>query len=200
MVRGALLVAAVGALALVLGAAIAGPPQDVPNDVIVTRLPESTTATTTEAPRRGSSATTTSAASRTVATSSTVTTAALRTTATTGPTVTAPPTSPTGAGVALAPESSVRLVVANATDAPGLAARTVAVLRTMGYSDAVPTDAVTSRLDTVIVHVDGRGGEASRLATQLGVEPSQVRLRQAERLTVSEDDADLWVLLGADRT
>lgn len=203
--------AAVGALGLVLGAAISGRPQGVPNDVIVTRPPAAATTTTTSTPDppppRSAPATTTTTTARATSTtsttrtlrvtttsSSTVAVTALTTVASTGASTVPGPTLP------LAPESGLRLVVANATDEPGLAARTLAVLRTLGYSDSVPTDAVTPRTDTVIVHVDGRSGEAMRLATQLGLDPSNVRPRRSERLTVAQDDADLWLLLGADRS
>jgi hypothetical protein len=206
MVRGALVVAAVGCLGVVLGAAISGRPQGVPNDIVVTRLPEATTTTTSTTsppPRRSERiVTTTSAPSRILATPPIVTTTARQVATTTAvpadvPSAT-PATSPPAA--TLAPESGLRLVVANATDAPGLAARTLAELRTMGYSDSVPTDAVTPRLDTIIVHVHGRAGEAMRLATQAGVDPAKVRPRQSEPLTSGLDDADLWLLLGADRS
>jgi hypothetical protein len=203
MARGALLVVAVGGLGLLLGAAIAGRPQDVPNDVVVTRVPDVTTTTTTiteatretdatTAPSRSSTTSTTERAGRSV--TGGTTTSSLRTTSTSTSTVPA---------TTLAPEAGLRLVVANATDAPGLAARTVALLRAMGYADSVPTDAVTTRPDTIVVHVDGRWGEATRLAAQLGLAPTQVLPRPAEPLTIVDDDegdADLWVLLGADRT
>jgi hypothetical protein len=222
MVRGALLVVAVGGLGLVLGAAIAGRPQAVPNDVLVTRVPEVATTTTTStttttpttstttSPERPRSSTTTARATTTsvgrpaatpLATARATTTSSSLAAATTTP---AGPPAPSGTPAPLAtlvPEAGLRLIVANATDTAGLAARTLAELRTLGYSDASPTDAVTARRDTIIVHVDGRSAEALRLAGQIGVDPTQVQPRRSGRLTVApEDDADLWLLPGADRS
>ena len=93
----------------------------------------------------------------------------------------------------------MRVVVVNATNVSGVAARTAEQLRGFGYTDVVATDAVVDRPDSMIVYVDGRSGEALRLAVQLGLDPGRVQPRQVGPLTVEQEDGDIWVLMGGDR-
>ena len=168
-VRHALVVTVVGVAALILGIVVAGQPQDVPSDVVSSRLRRAR-----RRPRRPCRPETT-ASSRATTASTTTATSTMPSTSTTT-TAPAPP--------ALVPESSVRVVVADATNVSGLAARTAEQLRGFGYVDVVAADAVVDRPDSTIVYVDGRSGEALRLAVQLGLDPGGVQPRQLGPLTV----------------
>ena len=72
-------------------------------------------------------------------------------------------------------ESALTVVVADATNAPGLAASVAQQLSKLGYAaDVVATDATAPRRETVVVYAAGREGEARRLAEQLGLASTQV--------------------------
>lgn len=199
MARRALVAVAIGAIGLIVGAAIAGSPQNVTSDVLSSRLPEVATTlapTTATAPRTASATSTeVSEMSPAPATSAPPVTSSTDVTTSTSTT-----TSTTSQVPALVPESELRLVVANATDSPGLAARTIADLRAIGYADSVPTDALDSRRETVIFFVEGRAGEAQRLAAQLSLDASRVQPRGTDQLTYADANGEIWLLLGADST
>jgi hypothetical protein len=93
---------------------------------------------------------------------------------------------------------SVPVVVANATNIAGVAARTADRLRTLGYVDPVAADAAADRIDTVIYYIDGRHGEAVRLARQLDLDRQRVHARPGAALTVNDDAGELWLLVGED--
>ena len=182
MVHKALLVALVGLIGLILGIAVAGRPQSVPQDVVASEIdPPSTLSTTTTAPLTSTpSRSTTSTTEGSVPTSN-------------------PPSTTAATTTTLVPERSVRIVVANGTNVARLAARTVEGLRQFGYTDLVATDAVADRADTVIYYVDGRHREAQRLAQQLALDPQRVHPRPALDLTVTGEASDIWLIIGQDR-
>jgi hypothetical protein len=181
----------VGVVGLVVGLLIAGRPQDVPNDVVHTDI---------EAP---SSAASTTLASPTVTTlaNATSTSGETSTTSVVAPSteVATAPATPATPPPALVPEANVRIVVANAANIAGLAARTADALRQLGYVNLVATDALGDRFDSVIYYVDGRYDEAMRLAAQLGLDPQRVHIRPGVTLTVNDDTSDIWLVLGQDR-
>ena len=106
----------------------------------------------------------------------------------------------TAAPTTLAPESSVRVVVANASDASGIASRTADEFRGLGYSTVSATNAASVRPDTVVVFAPGFEAEAARLASQLQVPPEQITAQTDGPLTINDTPGDLWVLLGFDRS
>jgi hypothetical protein len=187
-VRSILLLAAVAVVSLLAGIAVTGLPEEVPDDVVSSAM--------SPAP---ASSTTTTAARPTTTTSSPPITAA--------PATVTPPTSTTtsAAGAAttsttLVPPPALRVLVANAGGAPGVASRTAQELRVLGYATVSATNAAQTRPDTVVVYASDRAAEAGRLATQLGLSPQQIAPQSGERLTTSGAPADLIVLLGSDRT
>jgi hypothetical protein len=189
-VRSILLLAAVAVISLLAGIAVTGLPEDVPDDVVSSAISVTpTTPTTTTA------VTTTEVSTSAVPELSAATTTDSRPQATTGATTTGPTTSTT-----LAALTSLRVLVANAGGAPGVASRTAQELRALGYTMVSATNATRVRPDTIIVHATGREAEAGRLAAQLGLSPQQIAPQSGERLTTSGSPADLVVLLGSDRT
>ena len=176
---------------LLMGAVIAGRPDRVANDIVATRI---------ESPATTTSTSVVVATAAEVPTSDTARAGERRDgpvrrprppTTTVAPTT--PPPPPT-----LVPEASLRVVVANATGRAGLAARTVESLRQYGYTDMLATDAVTDRADTVVYYVDGRHDEAVRLAAQIALDPARVHVRPSLSLTVTGEESELWLIVGAD--
>jgi hypothetical protein len=199
-VKNVLLVAIVGLIGLLLGALVAGRPQKVPNDLasLPSVIPaHSSTATTVEPTTSAASAPSVSVPVTTSAPPSTVA-------STTSPTtpLTEPPTRttrPAPPSANLLPESVVRLIVANATNVDGMANQTRDDLLRLGYASAIIDDALVDRADTVIYFAAGRRPEAERLAGQLGIGPDRVQPRQPGAITVGNQDAELWLVIGADR-
>ncbi len=85
----------------------------------------------------------------------------------------------------------VRIVVANATRAEGLAARTADMMRGSGYVNIAVTTANVRRLTTMVYFGSGREGEARRLASQVVVPETEVQPRPDGPLTVGNEDGRL---------
>ena len=100
----------------------------------------------------------------------------------------------------LVPASSLRVVVANASDASGIASRTADELRGLGYTTVSATNAASVRPNTIVVFAPGFEAEAARLASQLQVPPEQINAQPAGPITINDTPGDLWVLLGLDRS
>jgi hypothetical protein len=202
-VKNVLLVAIVGLIGLLLGALVAGRPRSVSNDLVLSPSVITARATTTITVDR---ATTTSAASAT-STSAAVTTSAPRSTISAATSPTTPPTEPTTTTTTRPappsanplPESVVRLIVANATNVDGVANQTRDDVLRLGYASAIIDDALIDRADTVVYYAAGRRPEADHLAGQLGLGPDRVQPRQPGAITVGNQDAELWLVIGADR-
>ncbi len=199
-----LLVLVVGVLALAAGAAVAGRPTSVPHDVVIDQPPATTDSVETSAPI----ATIPTPPSTTSPTTTTTTTTIAATDVTSSDTDPSPETtnstSPTetaavSASTTLVPESGLRLAVANATRAPGIATDHAAILRGIGYVDATAIDAATDSGTTSVYFSYGFRAEARRLAQQIGLDENVVQPRPTDSLTVDAIDADLWLVVGADR-
>lgn len=194
--RKALLVGIVGLVGLLLGAAVAGRPQDVPSDIVSSEIqaPASVSTTTLRRPDTTRAETTSTIAIDPTNPGTPPPTSS-------PPTVAATTTVTLRATTTLVPATFVRVVVANATNIEGHAGRTAARLRQLGYSNVTAVDAATDRADTVIFHVDGRRGEALLLAQQLGYDPQRVRPRPNESLTVAGEEgenSELWLIVAED--
>lgn len=194
-----LLVLLVGVLALAAGAAVAGRPTSVPNDVVIDQPP----ATTGQAGTIDPSTTMTTGATTS---NSTTTSAAPDLSVDTRqprsrPTDATSSTEPAGANpsTTLVPESGLRVAVANATNFPGIATEHVAILNGLGYVDATPTDATDTADATAVFFSDGFSSEALRLAQQLGLDENAVQPHPEGELTSDDVETDLWLIVGADR-
>ena len=189
----------VGVLALAAGAAVSGLPSSVPDDVVIDAPPSTTnpagTITTSFVPPAISEPRPTTATSVEPVDSDDTdpTDGVARSSRQTRPTE-SPSTSTT-----LVPESGLRVAVVNATNAPGVAAENVATLSGLGYTDATATNAVTESTTTSVYFSDGFGAEGRRLARQIAVDEAAVQPQPRERLTLEDVEADLWLVVGADR-
>ena len=170
--RSVLLVVVVAVISLLAGVAVTGLPTSVPDDVVSSEISVTSakSTTTTTAPR---APTTIKAGS-------------------------SPPNPSDTAATVLAPITSLRVIVASAGSAAGAAGRIAGELRTLGYTNVSATDARTARADTVVAFAPGFGGDATRLAGQLGLSMQQVAPSDAAALTVNAP-ADIWVILGRDQ-
>ena len=189
-----LLVLLVGVLALAAGAAVAGRPVSVPNDVVIDQRPSSPSTDGTIGSR-----TTTMSTSTTTSAEPDVTVgdSGPRPQPTAGPTPTDPaePSSST----TLVPESGLRVAVANGTNAPGLATEYALILNGLGYLDTTATDAAEGTAAAAVYFSDGFRSEAQRLAQQIGLNENAVQALPGRPLTLDDVDADLWLVVGADR-
>jgi hypothetical protein len=192
------LLGAVAAIALVTGVMVTGLPDSVPSDVV--RSDISPPRTTTTLPPTTARTTTTSATSTSTTTapakSPPPSTAAPRTAPpTTAPQRTARPRTTTR----LTPAASVRVVIANAGEADDLAARTVPVVRRLGYGNVITSTATTRQRTTGLWFRRGMGEEARALAGELGIAARLVRPRPTGRITDGRERGDVWLLIGHDR-
>ena len=191
-----MLVGIVGLVGLLLGAAVAGRPQDVPSDIVSSEIqaPASIPSTTIRRPVTTPAATTAPTA---VETSN----PGHRAACLANPHRRADDHGHTqcdddvGAGRVRAGRGGQR-------DQRRGARRTDRrQLRQLGYSNVTAVDAATDRADTVIFHVDGRRGEGAALAQQLGYGPQRVQPRPNESLTVAGEDgenSELWLIVAED--
>ncbi len=89
--------------------------------------------------------------------------------------------------------------MANASIFGGLARRTAAELRELGYDDVVTTNGLEPTDVSVVYHRAGLRREAERLATDLGIEAPVRPLASAPPVLGGTEDLDLLAYLGNDR-
>ena len=164
-----------------------GRPESVPRDLQAIDIPPSTsTTTTTTLPPTTTTTSTTTTTTDAPATTDEATVEEPTTTEVTTTTTT------------LLPERSVVVVVANASDTLGLASRTSAQLRELGYVDVSHTDGLRELPETTIYFAEGFEGEARRLARQIGVPLRLVEPRPDGPLYKGNVESQLLVMLGND--
>ncbi len=196
----------VALLALLAGVGVAGLPDSVPSDVVVSDINPSTSSapevSVTAGPPSSSTAapvTTTEPARTTDAPSTTkrptTTSSSTSSTTTEETTASAPPETPP----ALVGVEALNVLVVNASGVNGLATRTAVEVRAAGYVNVLVANAAQVRPDSVVFFVPGREGEAQRLAASFGVPEQLVQPRPEGQITVDNENADLWFMLGADR-
>ncbi len=182
------------------GAAIAGVPSDVVDDVqSVDIRPPATTGGQVAADDSTAAVATTVAPGAVPATTSTpppATDARSSTTVTTGATS----TSSTGDGPtsSAASTASPAIVVANAARRPGVATAVAERLRGSGYTDVVAADALDEFAETVVYHSAGDEVAAQAVASALGLAATVVQARPEGALTVGDEPGTVWVMLGRD--
>jgi hypothetical protein len=90
------------------------------------------------------------------------------------------------------------VIVGNGAGASGLARRTVAYLRDVGYAFVFNNDAVDSVDRTAVLFEDGFEGEARRLARLIGLPSSRIQPHPDEQLVTDSSGYRLLLLLGRD--
>lgn len=205
-VKSVVVLGGVALIAVLAGVAVAGLPEPVTDEVIVSP-PDSSTSTTVASVTVGPTTsaaepTTTASASTTSAPTSTerLTTSSKppnatepRNVSTTVPaTATFPSVTPSTGDFA-----EVRVTVANAAPVDGLAQLVVAEVRGLGFSDPVPATAARRSALSMIYYASGFEAAATRLGGGLGIDA--VEPRPFAAITTDDIDADVWVVLGADR-
>jgi hypothetical protein len=96
------------------------------------------------------------------------------------------------------PENALFVIVGNGAGAGGLARRTVAYLRDVGYVFVFNNDAVDAVDRTAVLFEDGFDGEARRLARLIGLPASRVQPHPDERLVTDASGYRVLLLLGRD--
>lgn len=171
--------ASLAPVGLLIGALIVGPPDVVPNDVVLVDVPT----TTTTVP-----ATTTTAVVESNGPDPSGPTADVTTTTTIAATTTT---------IAVI-RSDVRIVVANGTPVVGLAGNTADALGAAGFTNTATTD--TAPLDTTVVYAKpGFEAAAALVAQTLGLPPETVQPYPGTTFTSIDGDGDVIILVGADR-
>ncbi len=89
--------------------------------------------------------------------------------------------------------------MANASIFGGLARRTAAELRRLGYDEVVTTNGLEQTDVSVVYHRAGLGREAERLAADLGIGAPVRPLGAAPPVLGGTDDIELLAYLGNDR-
>lgn len=195
--RWSLVIAGVAVAAFVVGAAIAGLPETVADDVVLTEFPGSGPETTVltpvtdtpEAPGTGPSATalgpstTLNGQTPDVATSD-------------PPTSSGPPADEVATSAAS--DEQLQVVVANASVVDGVATQVASIVRSMGYPDVVATTASQPRATTVVYFVAGAEGDARRIAERLFIDGADIEPRPEGVFTEEGRAADVLVLVGDD--
>ncbi len=157
-----------------------------------TTVPPTTVSSTTVPPTTVSTAPSTTAPATESSTSTTTTTTTTTTpTTTTVTTTTAPPP--------LVERGDLEVSVANASIFGGLARRTAAELRRLGYDEVVTTNGLEQTDVSVVYHRAGLGREAERLAADLGIGAPVRPLGAAPPVLGGTDDIELLAYLGNDR-
>ena len=160
--------ALVGAAAAVAGVAVAGLPSDAPAVKVTEPATVPTTAPATVAPTTTAPATTTTAEATT--------------------TTEAP----------LVDRGALSVVVANAGDSGGLAARGADALAALGYVFVVTADAAGTRETSAVLYAAGFQREAARLAADLGLPADAVAPFDDPSAITGPAGADLVVLLATE--
>ena len=187
MKRSWVVLLAVALLSGLAGVAIAGRPYAVDPTVVLapTVTDVGTAATTTSDPETTSNP----------ETSTTVSPAASPSTSSSAPSSTS--TAPT-TGEASFNRSAVRVLVANATNRPGIAGSTTDVLVAAGFINSNPIDALENAAVTVVYARPSFEAAAADLAGSLGLAATTVQPLGPIAITTGDANADLIVAIGAD--
>ena len=94
--------------------------------------------------------------------------------------------------------SAIRVVVANATNRPGVAGSTALVLVAAGFTDSKPIDALENSVVTVVYVRPGFEAAAADLASTLGLAAATVQPLETTAITTGDSNADLIVVIGDD--
>jgi hypothetical protein len=116
------------------------------------------------------------------------------TTSTTTPHKTTAPTTTT----TTVPHSSVTVVVANATQTNGLAAKYTTTLAAQGWAMQTATDAATSEVTSSVYYAAGEQVAAASIATTLGLKPTVVSPLTAAVPVSGVSGFDVVVVIGSD--
>jgi hypothetical protein len=189
---------------LLVGALIVGPPTSVPNDV---RLVEQTPVTTpTDGTDEGASGGVGESVEQVdsagpVPSSEPATTVAVEPATTVAPepeTTVAEPTTTAAADLDAAARAEVFVVVANASAVSGVAGDNAAILNDAGFTNTQTTD--TAPLPATVVYTKPGFETAAGLVADSLVLPREVVLPYpGTAFTTFDEDADVLVLVGADR-
>lgn len=187
--------ASLAPVGLLVGALIVGPPSSVPNDVRLIEAPpaepvDDTDGTDEEVDSAGPVPSSVVAVTTTTVSSETTTTAASADTTTT--------TTTTVADLDAAARAEVFVVVANATAVSGVAGENATILNDAGFTNTQTTDAAPLP-ETVIYSKPGSEVAAGLVADALILPREIVQPYPGTTLTAFDDDADVIVLVGADR-
>jgi hypothetical protein len=166
----AIAVVVLGGLA---GIAIAGRPSSVDDRVIT-------------APSTSASPTASSAVDTTVPTTDTSTAATSTVPSTATPTTEA------------IDRTAVRVLVANAGSRSGMASATAERLVQAGFTDSRPSDALSTRDESVVYAREGFETAAAQIALTLGLAPEIVLPLPDSDITPKDDSADVIVVLAED--
>jgi hypothetical protein len=115
------------------------------------------------------------------------------TTTATGGHKTAPTTTTT-----TVPHSTVSVVVANATETNGLAARYSTVLTAQGWAVKTATDAATTEATSSVYYAAGLQASAASIATTLGLKPTAVLPLTTSVPVSGVSGIDVVVVVGSD--
>jgi len=96
------------------------------------------------------------------------------------------------------PRSSVTVVVANATDANGLAGHYTTVLAGQGWHMETAADASTTVTSSAVYYAAGEQPAAAAIATTLGLQPTTVQPLTAAVPVPGVAGIDVVVVIGAD--
>lgn len=182
--------ASLAPVGLLVGALIVGPPSSVPNDVRLVEAPstEPVDDTDEQVDSAGPVPSSEVAATTTTIVSETTTTAVSAVTTTTT----------TVADLDAAARAEVFVVVANATAVSGVAGENATILNDAGFTNTQTTDAAPLP-ETVVYTKPGSEVAAGLVADALVLPREIVQPYPGATLTAFDDDADVIVLVGADR-
>lgn len=182
--------ASLAPVGLLVGALIVGPPSSVPNDVRLVEAPstEPVDDTDEQVDSAGPVPSSEVAATTTTIVSETTTTAVSAVTTTTT----------TVADLDAAARAEVFVVVANATAVSGVAGENASILNAAGFTNTQTTDAAPLP-ETVVYTKPGSEVAAGLVADALVLPREIVQPYPGTTLTAFDDDADVIVLVGADR-
>jgi hypothetical protein len=200
--------ASLAPVGLLVGALIVGPPTSVPNDVrLVEQTPVSTPTNGTDEGASGGDGVEqvdsagpvpSSEPTTTVAAEPETTVADPETTVAEPETTVAQPTTSAATELDAAARAAVLVVVANATAVSGVAGANATILNDAGFTNTQTTD--TAPLPTTVVYTKPGFEAAAGVVADSLVLPREVVLPYpGTPFTALDEDADVLVLVGADR-
>jgi hypothetical protein len=193
--------ASLAPVGLLVGALIVGPPTSVPNDVrLVEQTPVSTPADGTDEGATGGDGVEQVDSAGPVPSSEPTTTVAAEpeTTVAEPETTVAEPTTSAATELDAAARAAVLVVVANATAVSGVAGTNATILNDAGFTNTQTTDAAP--LPTTVVYTKPGSEVAAGLVADALILPREVvQPYPGTTFTTFDDDADVLVLVGADR-
>jgi hypothetical protein len=187
--------ASLAPVGLLVGALIVGPPSSVPNDVRLIESPATTPTPGTEGD--GEEVDSAGPVPSVVPAETTTTTATAETTTTVASTDTTTTTT-ISADLDAEARAAVFVVVANATAVSGVAGDNATILNDAGFTNTQTTDAAPLPV-TVIYTKPGSEVAAGLIADALVLPREVVQPYPGTNFTTFDDDADVIVLVGADR-